>query len=81
MHVALHGQRIILRHLGKFFGRRLTVPEQKICELELGALPLISGHVTVRGEPVTFWYKNVDEAIQHRLKLEFDSRGLPFFGA
>jgi len=65
----------------KFFGRQLNVPEQKIRELELEALPPISGHVTVRGEPVTFWYKNVDEAIQHRLKLEFDSRGLPFFGA
>jgi len=25
--VALRGERIILRHLGKFFGRGLTVPE------------------------------------------------------
>jgi hypothetical protein len=32
----------------------------------------------VRGEPVTFWYMNVDEAIKHRLKLEIDNRGLPF---
>jgi hypothetical protein len=70
-----------LCHLGKFFGHPLSVPEQKIHELEVGALPPISGQVTVRREPVTFWYRNVDESIQHCLKLEIDSRGLPFFGA
>jgi hypothetical protein len=43
--VALQGQRIILRHLGKFFGHRSTVPEQKIRELELGALLPISCQV------------------------------------
>jgi hypothetical protein len=41
--VALQGQCIFLRYLGKFFGCQLTVPEQKIRGLEVGALPPISG--------------------------------------
>ena len=34
----IRAQRIILRHLSLFFGRRITVPEQTIRELEQGAL-------------------------------------------
>ncbi len=40
--VPLRAQRVILRHLSNFFGRRLTVPERQIRELEAGALHPIS---------------------------------------
>ncbi len=55
------------------------VPEQKICELEVGALATIPGCVTVRGDSITFWYRKVDEAVKHRLKMGINSKGAQYF--
>ncbi len=72
-------QRIILRHLANFFGRRLTVPESSIKELEAGALEPISDSVEVGSETIHFWYRHIDLAILHRVKTEIDCRGVLFF--
>jgi len=68
--VGLRSQRIILRHLANFFGRRITVPESFVRELERGSLQPISGSVDVDGVGITFWYKKIDEAVVHRMKTE-----------
>ena len=77
--VGLRSQRIILRHLANFFGRRITVPESFVRELERGSLQPISGSVDVDGVGITFWYKKIDEAVVHRMKTEMDYRGREFF--
>jgi len=53
--VPLRAQRVILCHLSNFFGRRLTVPERQIRELETGALHPISDSVVVDKEAITIW--------------------------
>ena len=50
-------QRVILRHLKSFFGRRITVPERYIRELEDGALNPISGQSLIEGKEVFFGTK------------------------
>jgi len=75
----LRAQRIILRHLKAFFGRRITVPEHEMRELELGALLPVCGSIDIGGNEIFFWYKNIDDAIIHRMKLEFEYRGRDFF--
>jgi hypothetical protein len=77
--VPLRAQRVILRHLAQFFGRRITVPERKIQELEVGALQPISDSVVVDGEHITYWYRKIDEVILDRLHTEFKSRGPNYF--
>jgi hypothetical protein len=77
--VALHPQRIILRHLASFFGRRITVPEREIRELEQGTLSPIVDMAVINGEDINFWYKNVDEVISHRILIELKGRGRFFF--
>ncbi len=77
--VPLRAQRVILRHLAQFFGRRITVPERKIRELEVGALQPISDSVVVDGEHVMYWYRKIDEVILDRLHTEFKSRGPNYF--
>jgi len=67
-------QRVILRHLKNSFGRRITVPERYIRELEDGALHPIS----VEGKEVFFWYKKIDEVVAHRVKLELQFHGKNF---
>jgi hypothetical protein len=77
--VALCPQRIILRHLASFFGRRNSVPEGEIRELEQGTLSPIVGKAVIDGEDINFWYKNIDEVISHRLLIELKGRGRDFF--
>jgi len=50
----LWAHRIILCHLSNFFGRRLTVPERQIRELEDGALHPISDSFLVEKETISF---------------------------
>ena len=63
-------QRIILRHLACYFGRRLTVPLSKIRELEEGALMPVTGQ----------WQKDSLLAQRHRTmfnpSLEFGWKGV-----
>jgi hypothetical protein len=75
----LRAQRIILRHLKAFFGRRITVPEHELRELELGTLLPICDSVEIGGTQIHFWYKKIDDAIIHRIKLEVECRGADFF--
>lgn len=77
--VPLRAQRIILRHLKAFFGRRITVPESKIRELENGALPPITDSNEIDNNTIHFWYKKIDEVICHRIKTELKYRGQDFF--
>ena len=77
--VALRPQRIILWHLASFFGRRITVPEREIRELEQGTLSPIVDMAVINGEDINFWYKNVDEVISHRILIELKGRGRDFF--
>jgi hypothetical protein len=72
-------QRIILRHLFHFFGRRITVPEQKIRDLEQGAVHPITDSALIGGKEIFFWYKEIDEVIISRLKREVSCRGRAFF--
>jgi hypothetical protein len=74
----IRAQRIILRHLSLFFGRRIMVPEQTIRELEQGALLPICDSIVLNNTKVYFWYKKINEAILHRLKVEVNARGTPF---
>lgn len=71
-------QRIILRHLKCFFGRRITVPERHIRELEDGALDPISNEKVIDGKNVFFWHKDISEVVVHRIKLELKHRGPQF---
>jgi hypothetical protein len=52
-------QRVILRHLKHFFGRRIVVPERYIRELEDGALNPISGQTVIDGKDVFFGTKTL----------------------
>ena len=72
-------QRVILRHLKNFFGRRITVPERFIRWLEDGVLNPRSDQKVIDGKTVYFWHKNIDEVVAHQLKLELKHRG-PDFG-
>ena len=63
-------QRTILRHLACYFGRRLTVPLSKIRELEEGALMPTTSSVNVNGKKIHYWYKDIKEAVSHRLNLD-----------
>jgi len=77
--VPVRAQRVIVRHLKNFFGRRVSVPEKAIRELEDGVLHPISDSVVVDKEMITFWYRNIDEVVLHRLKTEFKFRGKEYF--
>jgi len=66
----LWAQHVILHHLSNFFGWRLTVPERQIRELEAGALHPISDSVVVDKETITFWYREIDQAILDCLQME-----------
>jgi hypothetical protein len=68
--VPVRAQRIILRHIKKAFGRRITVPERKLKELEDGALPPISGSVNIGNDTIDFWYKRINDVICHRIQTE-----------
>jgi hypothetical protein len=68
-------QRVILRHLKCFFGRRITVPENFIRELEDGCLYPISSETVIDGKNVFFWHKKIDEVVVHRIQLELEHRG------
>ncbi len=72
-------QRVFLRHLRNFFGCRITVPERYIRELEEGVLDPIRGESDFDGKQVSFWHKNIDDVLLHRLKLELKHRGSCFF--
>jgi hypothetical protein len=48
-------QRIILRHLFNHFGRRITVPEQRMKDLEAGNLLPTTNSVTLDGNDVFFF--------------------------
>jgi hypothetical protein len=48
-------------------------------ELELGALLPVCGSIDIRGNEIFFWYKNIDDAIIHCMKLEFEYQGRVFF--
>jgi hypothetical protein len=74
----VRAQRIILRHLKHFFGRRITVPEQKIRDLEEGTLLPTCDSVVIDNIKIHFWYRDIDETVSHRLKTEVKCRGLPF---
>ncbi len=71
-------QRVILRHLKNFFGRRITVPERFLRELEEGVLNPISGEKVIDGKTVFFWHKKIDEVVAHRVKLELKYHGQNF---
>jgi hypothetical protein len=55
----LRQQRIILRHLSNHFGRRLTVPERKLRELEEGTLLPITDSVDINGKKYFFGTRNL----------------------
>jgi hypothetical protein len=74
-------QRIILRYLFHFFGRRITFPEQKIIDLEQGAVHPITDSALIGGKEIFFWYKEIDKVIISRLKREVLCRGRAFFYA
>jgi len=67
-----------LRHLAQFFGRRITVPERKLHELEQGALLPVCDCIVLDNTRIHFWCKKIDEAILRRLKFEVNARGIPF---
>ena len=75
----IHTQRMILRHLFHLFGRRITVPEQKIRDLEQGAVHPITNSALIGGKEIFFWYKEIDKVIISRLKGEVSCRGRAFF--
>jgi hypothetical protein len=75
----VRAQRIILRHLFNFFGRRITVPEQRIRDLEDGNLRPITNSVAIDGSDIFFWYKKIDEVIINRVKKEVQCRGTSYF--
>jgi ribosomal protein L35AE/L33A len=79
--VPLRAQRVILRHLANFFGQRITVPERDIRELEAGATPPISGSIVIGAETITFWHRDIDQAVLNRLQTEFKCRGKEYFQA
>jgi hypothetical protein len=54
----------------KAFGRRITVPERQLKELESGALPPISDSVEIGTERVKFEYKRINEVVCHRIETE-----------
>ena len=74
-------QRIILHHLFHFFCRRITVPQQKIRDLEQGAVHPITNSALIGGKEIFFWYKEIDKVIISRLKREVLCRGRAFFYA
>jgi len=74
----VRAQRIILRHLKHFFGRRITVPEHQLRDLEEGALLPTCNSVLINNSKMYFWHRNIDEAVVHRLKTEVRCRGLTF---
>jgi hypothetical protein len=63
-------QRIILRHLACYFGRRLTVPLSKICELEEGALMPVTASLDLNGKKIHYWHKDIEQCFIHRLNLD-----------
>jgi hypothetical protein len=75
----LQVQQIILRHLKASFGRRITVPEYELQELELGTLLPICDSGEIGSTQIFFRYKRIDEAIIHRTKVEVQYRGIDFF--
>jgi hypothetical protein len=77
--VPLQGQCNILWHLASHFGCCLTVPENKIHELESGALPPVADKVEIGRETVTCWNRMIDEAVKHRLKIEVKHKGYRYF--
>jgi len=52
-------QRIILRHLACYFGRRLTVPLSKIRELEESALMPVTDSLDLNGKKIHYWHKDI----------------------
>jgi hypothetical protein len=72
-------QRTILRHLACYFGRRLTVPLSKIRELEEGALMPTTCSVDLGGKKINYWYKDVEEALTHRLHLDGKAFSYDYF--
>jgi len=74
----VRAQRIILRHLKHFFGRRITVPEHQLRDLEEGALLPTCNSVLINNSKMYFWHRNIDEAVVHRLKTELEATvGIP----
>jgi hypothetical protein len=68
--VPVRAQRIILRHIKEAFGRRITVPERQLKELEDGALPPFSDSVNIGNDRIDFWYKRINEVICHHIQTE-----------
>jgi hypothetical protein len=77
----VNSQRIILWHLKKFSGRKITVPEKEIRELKKGVLLPICNLVEINGENIHFWHRNINEVVLHRIKTEVMSRGFEKFKA
>jgi hypothetical protein len=48
-------------------------------ELELGTLLPICNSIDIGSTQIYFWYKKINEAIIHRIKLEVECRGAEFF--
>jgi hypothetical protein len=69
----------MLRHLAACFGRRLTVPEQKLRELEEGVMLPIMDSVEIERKKIYFWYKNPKDVVLHRLNLDMKQYGDAFF--
>jgi len=63
-------QRIILRHLACYFGRRLTVPLSKIRELEEGALMPVTDSLDLNGKKIHYWHKDIKQCLIHCLNLD-----------
>jgi len=68
--VPVRAQRIVLQHIKKAFGRRITVPKRKLKELEDGALPPMSDSVNIGNDTIDFWYKRINNVICHRIQTE-----------
>jgi hypothetical protein len=66
----LSQQQTILRHLAFHFGWRLTVPEQRLRELEEGTLLPTTDSVDIKGKKIFFWHKDLQDVTLHRLKLD-----------
>jgi hypothetical protein len=75
--VNINQQRTILKYMAAYFGRRLTVPESYIRELEEGALMPITGDFTTNEKKkINYWYKDLDAVILHRLKWIVKQHGI-----
>jgi len=75
--VNLKQQRIILKYMSVYFGRRLTVPESHIRELEEGALlPITGEYTTTDNKTVHYWYKDINSVVLHRLECIVKHHGV-----